>query len=42
VYRGKYGDGASGPVKRTVRDHSSVSGVRDKSGERATLGLARR
>ena len=29
-------------LQRTVRDHSSVSGVRDKSGERATLGLARR
>jgi hypothetical protein len=40
VYSGKYGDGASGPVKRKVRDHSPVSGIRDKSGEATQFGFA--
>jgi hypothetical protein len=40
VYSGNYGDGASGPVKRTVLDHSPVSGIRDKSGEATQFGFA--
>lgn len=40
VYSGKYGDGAAGPAKRTVLDHSPVSGITDKSGETAQFGFA--
>jgi hypothetical protein len=40
VYSGKYGDGAAGPAKRTVLDHSPVSGIVDKSGGVAQFGFA--
>jgi hypothetical protein len=40
VYSGKYGDGAAGRVKRTVLDHSPVSGIINKSGETAQFGFA--
>lgn len=40
VYSGKYGDGAAAPVKRTVLDHSPVSGIVDKSGGVAQFGFA--
>ena len=40
VYSGKYGDGTAGPAKRTVLDHSPVSGIVDKSGGVAQFGFA--
>lgn len=40
VYSGKYGDGAAGPAKRTVLDHSPVSGITEKSGEPTEFGFA--
>ena len=40
VYSGKYGDGASGPAKRTVLDHSPVSGITNVEGETAQFGFA--
>jgi hypothetical protein len=40
VYSGNYGDGAAGPAKRTVLDHSPVSGILDASGEATEFGFA--
>ena len=41
VYSGNYGDGAAGPAKRTVLDHSPVSGISDdESGEATEFGFA--
>jgi hypothetical protein len=40
VYNGKYGDGNAGPAKRTVLDHSPVSGIVDKPGGVAQFGFA--
>lgn len=40
VYSGKYGDGAAGPAKRTVLDHSPVPGIVGKSGGAAQFGFA--
>jgi hypothetical protein len=41
VYSGKYGDGAAGPAKRTVLDHSPVSGLSGtESGVDAEFGFA--
>lgn len=41
VYSGKYGDGAAGPAKRTVLDHSPVSGISgNESGVAAEFGFA--
>ncbi|HSN37951.1 MAG TPA: hypothetical protein VLT34_16515 [Arthrobacter sp.] len=40
VLSGMYGDGAAGPVKRTVLDHAPVPGITDLSGEGAEFGFA--
>jgi hypothetical protein len=40
VYSGKYGDGAAGPAKRTVLDHSPVPGLTNVEGETAEFGFA--
>lgn len=40
VLSGMYGDGAEGPVKRTVLDHAPVPGITDLSGEATEFGFA--
>ncbi|CAI3800410.1 hypothetical protein [Pseudarthrobacter sp. MM222] len=40
VLSGMYGDGASGPAKRTILDHAPVPGVTDMSGEATEFGFA--
>ncbi|WP_226762053.1 hypothetical protein [Arthrobacter sp. SO3] len=39
VLSGMYGDGAAGPVKRTVLDHTPVPGIIDKTGEATEAGF---
>ncbi len=40
MYSGMYGDGAAGPAKRTLLDHSPVAGITDKTGEATEFGFA--
>lgn len=40
VFSGTYGDGAAGPVKRTVLDHARVPGITDLRGEATEFGFA--
>ena len=40
VLSGMYGDGAEGPVKRTVLDHAPVPGITDLRGEATEFGFA--
>ena len=40
ISSGAYGDGAAGPVKRTVLDHAPVPGITDASGKPAEFGFA--
>jgi hypothetical protein len=40
ISSGMYGDGAAGPVKRTVLDQASVPGVIDATGKPAAFGFA--
>ena len=40
VYSGKYGDGAAAPAKRTILDHSPVSGITNTAGEATEFGFA--
>lgn len=40
VLSGMYGDGAAGPVKRTVLDHTPVPGIIDTTGEATEVGFA--
>lgn len=39
VYSGAYGDGASGPAKRTVLDHVPLPGITDTTGGPAEFGF---
>jgi hypothetical protein len=40
VLSGMYGDGAEGPVKRTILDHAPVPGVTDVRGDAVEFGFA--
>jgi hypothetical protein len=40
VLSGTYGDGAAGPVKRTILDHAPVPGINDTRGESTEFGFA--
>jgi hypothetical protein len=40
VLSGMYGDGAAGPVKRTVLDHAPVPGITDAAGKPVEFGFA--
>lgn len=40
VLSGMYGDGAAGPVTRTVLDHAPVPGINDTRGESTEFGFA--
>ena len=40
ILSGMYGDGAAGPVKRTVLDQAPLAGISEAAGERVAFGFA--